>query len=250
MPGFIPCEVFTMTRPKIYGIGDIHARNLVQYVTDGIDDVAMVFRGVTYKPPHLKKALEAYDKAKRNILKPQRGVEVGKAWEELKSAVEGLPLSYETKRGSLGSIMDAKEIIDREAELVRSMRPEILYTEGDRWSYLGVFHPAIHAAEHVKAKVVYLDKGPHAHEFTTERDMADHAKMNDWQQKREQRWKLCIKANPVKKIGMIIVGYRHLYAQNSSCPFVGNIPEMIDELGMDFELVENFASLRILYKIN
>ena len=57
------------------------------------------------------------------------------------------------------------------------------------------------------------------------------------QQNRENKWRSRIKRSSPAGEGLIIAGREHMTGGNQNYPFIGRVPEMLEELGIDFELL-------------
>jgi len=59
---------------------------------------------------------------------------------------------------------------------------------------------------------------------------------------REGKWIKRIKHNPPEGRSLMVAGYKHLTKNHEDYPLLGKVPEMLDGLGIDFELVADLRS--------
>ncbi len=250
-PHFIEYEVFRLAKQKIYGLGESHPPVLISLVTREIDRLLDDFAAGIQMPPSLENAAKNYRKATDKIfrLRPYATLydelEEERVWEEFIAAIGGIPLPDDLKQKGITYIRKARSTLEHEKEIIDRIKPEILYVEGVKRSHYGIVGSAIHTAGQSGSRIIYLDEGSEYFRIANRKsklhgsDFTGSQEHLDLQRKREDKWKLRVKRNMPSGNSLMIAGHAHIDRQNENYPFIGRVPELMEELGIDFEMVAN-----------
>ncbi|MBI4176817.1 MAG: hypothetical protein HY516_00455 [Candidatus Aenigmarchaeota archaeon] len=239
-----------MTRPKIYGLGEKHPAGTLSLAAREIGQLLEDFGDTMRIVPQLKDAVRRYKGAENKIfrLRPYPGLySCGEddAWAGFTSAIIGLPMPDDMKKRSLERVENARTALLAEKQAVNNLAPEILYVEGVKRAYFGIVGSAVHAAEERGTKLVYLDERSESYRVLINesgnrgREFEESTKFKELQKKREDKWKIRVKRNLPSGTTLMIAGRSHLTRDNPDYPFIGRVPEMMEELGLGFELLAN-----------
>ncbi|MBI2085182.1 MAG: hypothetical protein HYT71_01575 [Candidatus Aenigmarchaeota archaeon] len=239
-----------MDKPIIYGVPESHPSIIVNLAIETVERNLLTFR--KFKTPSVKDGIRNYDEVTKRFFRKSAYYKTlygdsgtSELWEQLVSAIDALPIVTAIKEKSLHDINYARSIMEEEQTLVGSIKPEILYMEGERRSYKGIAGSVIHVAESGGARTVYLDEDSGVYEWLSTYatkynvDFTNSQDFKDLQKKREERWIQRIKRNLPRNKAVMIVGHDHLNRDNKDYPFLGRVPEMLERTGINFEVLND-----------